>query len=339
MKEVERWTEESGLVGINDPSAEIGESLEEDRYERVLGIKVCRSPTMLGTLSLLWRQITNIVGDRARIPRSPNPQIILLALPDCPDLYKYDALLKLQEALEFSADLCKHLGTDFTLEAFHPKHGNKPRLLDPARHSPFPCIGVRLDGKEPTIDDPLLIPKRKKLQLNKEKEMMSKYDEESGLRESRELLEGLFNSAAATTVESMVIVDDDVRASESELDPRKAREVTERWMSLSLLEGAADQALKYAGTEEHRWTITKSTQVEEIYSDLWLAVTILQELGARVEAADVQIDVISSMFISTQWCAYNAHTWRRFAITINAVLKRFSNGKVRMRRKRKITSI
>ena len=314
------WTKSSGLVG-----SEEGDEL----YARVLGTKVCRSNTFLGCVALVWRQISNVVERRRCIPVSDKNQTILLVLPDCEDMYQYHNLVTLQAAMDFSSELCQHLGTDFSIKLFHPKYKNAPRLLNPPRHSPFPCLGLHFVGKPPN-EDPLLVLQRRKRRRVSFEEQVS--DEVSALKESRQILEMLFNSAAATSPEdSVVLLDHDLRGDEENLDARRAREVTERWITLSVLEGGADKALRYAGTEGHRWTITKSTAVEEIYSDMWLAITTLSETGARLEErlrTRPRPEVISSMFVTTKYCVYNAHTWRRFAITINGALKRITNGQV-----------
>jgi hypothetical protein len=77
----------------------------------------------------------------------------MIVLPDNPDLYDYSTFTTLLAAVEFSKELCVHLGRHFTLTAFHPHFKNSPKLFSPERHSPFPTIGLQsLDAwKDPDL--------------------------------------------------------------------------------------------------------------------------------------------------------------------------------------------
>eukprot|EP00541_Cyclophora_tenuis_P014242 CAMPEP_0116541998 /NCGR_PEP_ID=MMETSP0397-20121206/778_1 /TAXON_ID=216820 /ORGANISM="Cyclophora tenuis, Strain ECT3854" /LENGTH=351 /DNA_ID=CAMNT_0004065971 /DNA_START=37 /DNA_END=1092 /DNA_ORIENTATION=+ len=313
------WCQSSGLVGTEGEEGDV-------LYEKVLGTKVCRSRSIVGCIALVWRQISNVVEELHRIPASQSNQTILLALPDCDDLYQYHNLVTLQATMIKGSEMCNHLGTVFDMRLHHPKYKNAPRLLDPARHSPFPCIGLHFEGKSNAKEDSGLQSRRVRRRLP-----VGEAANDVRLKESRSKLEILFNSPAATSFEDTVAVDHDIQRNDNNLSTRSVRIATERWMSLSLFEGAADKALRYAGTEGYRWTITKSIAVEEIYSDIWLAIATLQEAGAQLEqrlSPAERPEVITSMFITIKYCAYNANTWRKFAISVNGALKRITNGQM-----------
>ena len=76
--------------------------------------------------------------------RGGDRRVHMVVLPDCHDLYEYDAFTTLLAAVEFSKPQCLHLGRHFTLTAFHPHFKNSPRFMSPERHAPFPTIGLQL---------------------------------------------------------------------------------------------------------------------------------------------------------------------------------------------------
>ena len=150
-------------------------------------------------------------------------RVHMIVLPDCPDLYEYTTFTTLLAAVEFSKELCLHLGRHFTLTAFHPHFKNSPTLMSPERHSPFPTIGLQFPRRGNALigqDADLPLHGRQWAQTHQPLEQSKTNDngkilphpegppedEEIGaladarirnLDETRNSLEVLFNSAAA----------------------------------------------------------------------------------------------------------------------------------------------
>lgn len=78
---------------------------------------------------------------------------------------------------------------------------------------------------------------------------------------------------------------------------------------------------------------SKSKDGEEVkskYSQLeWMSLLPLPSFkNCKEENDGYKVDVISSMFVTTKFRAYNSEGFKRFAVTINAALKRLTGGKI-----------
>ena len=148
------WTQKSGVVG---------DFFGDELYTDLLSVRVARSSlstttSMVHSLADFWQalaQIIHVHTDQETWPPRwlSHPRngttpvgsnwVHMIVLPDNPDLYDYSTFTTLLAAVEFSKELCVHLGRHFTLTAFHPHFKNSPKLFSPERHSPFPTIGLQ----------------------------------------------------------------------------------------------------------------------------------------------------------------------------------------------------
>jgi hypothetical protein len=96
---------------------------------------------------------------------------------------------------------------------------------------------------------------------------------------------------------------------------------------------------------DERWIISEHKVAEKVYADIWKAINDLYDIGCRADkeyearisksnensSDDDALEkpvIRSSLFVSTKFCAFNAQSFKRFAITINAALKRLTNGQM-----------
>jgi len=73
-----------------------------------------------------------------------NHQVQFVVFPNCQEPYDYKNMFTFLMAVEFSNDLCLHLGNRFTITLFHPNFKNSYNLSSPERHSPFPAAGLEI---------------------------------------------------------------------------------------------------------------------------------------------------------------------------------------------------
>lgn len=284
-KLLKTWSRKSGAVG----------RLQGDElFNKLVGIKVCRYNDMLGCLAYYWSTIVKVIREE-----DEKEGVYMICFPYCKDLYTYDTLNMLNEAIDMGRDLCMHLGSDFSLTMFHPKYKNAPSLFSPERHSPFPTGGLKFSGKKKEMDLPV--------------------DDSKFLDNQRIGLEHLFNSAAASSPSDEIVFED-----ESQVPFYPAEEVveyTQKWFITG--EQPPSAAFQYAHTADNRWFVSKATIAEEAYADIWAVIHQLNQLGLENEGV-----VVSSVLIAPRFSSFNAPQWRQFAITVNAVLKRVTNGKM-----------
>jgi hypothetical protein len=315
------WADRSGVVG---------DAYGDELYESILGVAIGRSDSMLGCLALYWETIVDVIHQT--LPEvGLRSQVSLLVFPDCQELYDYKRMTMLNAAVDFSKELCTCLGTKFTLALFHPSYKNAPRMMSPAYHAPFPTAGLHFKGSASMETSN---PNRWEQDHAITTTNTQQYDTYWGdseyipnLQERRRSLEWLFQSAAA----SGAPVHHEV------ISPAAVRQQMTEWM-------AADGAMWLPSTVGDRWTISNSTMGEEVYAGIWKAIYDLSLLGREADhvawkqqqqeqqspplKSSPKQQVIRSMFVATKFNRYSAETFKRFAITVNAVLKRLTSGNV-----------
>ena len=96
-------------------------------------------------------------------------------------------------------------------------------------------------------------------------------------------------------------------------------------------ENKDNKALQFAGTNDDRWTITKATSEEELYSEIWddiyhLYILVQDSNDSITEDTDATKEQIvrSTMFITTKYSLFNANQFKRFAVTVNGMLKQLN---------------
>ena len=93
-------------------------------------------------------------------------------------------------------------------------------------------------------------------------------------------------------------------------------------------ENKDNKALQFAGTNDDRWTVAKATSEEELYSEIWddiyhLYILVQDSNDSITEDTDATKEQIvrSTMFITTKYSLFNANQFKRFAVTVNGMLK------------------
>jgi len=129
-----------------------------------------------------------------------------------------------------------------------------------------------------------------------------------------------------------------------------------------------NKALQFADTLDDRWVISDSKVGEEVYYEMWSTISDLYDMGVDAdntpmdetleaggasrkkfnqrkfnhmewmqslsqptptrEESSKPVEVISTMFVTTKFCRFNAQMFKRFAITVNAALRRLTGGKM-----------
>jgi len=324
IDEVSLWADRSGLVG---------QAYGDELYENLLGMTLCRSDTLIGCLASYWETIVTVLQNDtdSERPRSRS-EVSLLVFPDCPLLYHYKRMAMLTAAMEISQGLCTHLGRTWTLTLFHPTYKNAPKMMSPARHAPFPTAGLQRITK-PRLGEVAATEEDERTTTSYEYHGDMKGDYIPNIHERRRTLELLFRSAAADTP---ILLD-----LEQTLSPEAVRQQTVDWM-----EGNNERLLS-ASTSGDRWTVTDSAMGEQVYASIWKAIHELSLLGQHADHVaweqreSIPIDplawtnilsdrrqhaMMTSMFVAPKFHTYHAQRFKRFAITVNAVLKKITAG-------------
>lgn len=296
------WMRKSGAVGGSiDPVMENGDEL----YNKLVGLKICKSDTIIGCLAFYWKNILKVIReeDEELSSRSSKESVYMMLFPYCKDLYMYDKLSMLNSAVDLGQDMCQHLGFDFSLTMFHPKYKNAPTMFSPERHSPFPTAGLQFSGKKldcfalPTEHHSVLVDNQ------------------------RVHLERLFNAAAA--FESHGIAAAIGGANHVSAVPYYSSdevvETTKEWFDAA---GSGSPVCR-DDTLDGKWFVSTATIAEEAYADIW---AVIHNLHEKLKGNEKNAS--SSVFIAPRFSSFNACQWRQFAITVNAVLKRVTNGKI-----------
>jgi hypothetical protein len=424
------WAKTSGVVGDN-----LGDKL----HRETLGMSVCGATSVVGCMAQFWQAIVAVIDEHTddayptkwTMQAADNlekknqnvqsaEQIYYAVFPNCQELYDYKTMFTFVTAMEFSKELCLHLGSRFSLTLFHPNFKNSPRMLSPERHSPFPCTGLQFGeppslvswpkSTSPSTSTSTPPPKATRQSSGTFKKPVDETEQDDSplagsrirdLNDQRNYFEVLFNSAAVTGSDgddSVValndfyaeeLVDSLSKSFENEKHLRKSnlpkstvKGMLQTWISQNRytnnVQRQQNRALQFIDTvADERWIISEHKIAEKVYADIWKAVSDLYDIGCRADkeyeaglsasrenrANDVpeksqtssQFDwmkalhrpflsghgvtddqrrdgvqpvIRSSVFVSTNFCAFNAQSFKRFAITINAALKRLTNGQM-----------
>lgn len=412
LRQMKLWASNAGVVG---------DYLGDELYRETLGTTVCNATSVVGCIAHFWQAIVAVIDEhtddvdptRWTMPVStPNRTLRVLDIdnqeekshsaqsaehiyfavfPNCQDLYDYTTMFNFMTTMEFSKELCLHLGNRFSLTLFHPKFKNSPRLLSPERHSPFPCAGLQF-GEPPhlanrttaTMATTTTTPTPPK--IKPKKMLLVQLD----LDEQRKQFEVLFNSAAASggdeddSIEPLSdfygeeLVDSLSKSFQHEEQLRRedlpkstVKGMLQSWIMQNRYTDDAqrqqNRALQFIDTvADEPWIISEHEIAEKAYADIWKAISDLYIIGCRADEEyeaglaeyrenradgapdkphafsqadwmktlsrplqhEVQPVIRSSVFVATKFCAFNAQSFKRFAITINAALKRLTNGQM-----------
>jgi hypothetical protein len=188
------------------------------------------------------------------------------------------------------------------------------------------------------------------------------------LDDQRNQFEFLFNSAAVSGSDgddSMVSLNDfyaeelvdslsksfknEQQLSKSNLPKSTVKGMLQTWINQNrytdTVQRQQNRALQFIDTvADERWIISEHKITEKVYADIWKAINDLYDIGCRADkeyearisksrenSSDDALEtpvIRSSLFVSTKFCAFSAQSFKRFAITINAALKRLTNGQM-----------
>lgn len=154
----EQQEEDDDEFGLDIVSRIIEQSDEiqsNAKYGSIASVSVASCTTIVGCLARLWDAIVELVEN---IPEEEEniDTIHLVAFPRATDLWDYDQMSTLMMACEFAKQqvlLQSSVGkndemVELTLDLFHPKYKNSPKLWSPDKHSPFPTAGIQVKRRE-----------------------------------------------------------------------------------------------------------------------------------------------------------------------------------------------
>mmetsp|Transcript_625 Transcript_625/g.983 ORF Transcript_625/g.983 Transcript_625/m.983 type:complete len:420 (+) Transcript_625:70-1329(+) len=294
-KKTRDWIKKSGTIGQMEGT---------ELFENLAGIKVCRESDIVGCIAYFWRII---VKDILQVDRDGRDHsVYMVVFPNCKALYTYDNLKLLNQAITLGSEICMYLGSEVSLTLFHPSYKNSPKMFSPERHSPFPTSGVQFRPNKNLMRE---LPKDNTLYVDKQ----------------RIYLERIFNSAAGSspfeeTGSASLKKEDNLNIG----TPDAIIKMTQEWLDDNkyIENKDANQALKYMETTSG-WFVSKAIMAEEAYADVWgIIYQLLKQPSEQ--------DVISAILVAPSFSLYNAVEWRKFAITINAALKRTTEGKMKL---------
>ena len=120
------------------------------KYDAISSVSVVSCTTAVGCLARIWEEIVKLVDN---IPEDHDGEnlIHLVTFPRATDLWEYDKMSTLLMACEFAKQQIllhspsrKDVSIDLTLDLFHPKYKNSPKFWSPDKHSPFPTAGIQV---------------------------------------------------------------------------------------------------------------------------------------------------------------------------------------------------
>lgn len=349
---MDRWVEDSCVA--ND-------FLRVAQSDFEYNLHVHNSTSVVGCIRHLWNHIHNRVNEVHLDTVNVSPICMdIVVFPNCPALYKYQVMSKVNDDIGVCSDDCNALGTDFVVSAFHPHYEFEPRMLSPERHSPFPCFGIHgifddMNSMDESVENVVFGLTSTKDGHNRDNESRSGSDndrEVNSLRndmqdidKNRNELEALFNSVAAS--ESNVVMGRSNMSTDcidSDVYDNYFISTTQNWMNENSKDGT-NAALKCSSvllqeSERFQWEVSDSVLEESIYNEIW---NLIHRLENEVESqssslssspssssSEVKKDACMStsmrtagaMFVATKFSTYNAQKFKRLAITINKTLKK-----------------
>lgn len=289
-------------------------------HDANVGIHIDSTSSLVGCYSKLWNHISSYANNRET---SSESDIEMILFPLCPELYKYENMSRMMKDLETCTSFCSKFGKDFSIDSFHPTYENEPAMLNPTKHSPFPCFGIRrsrlfsLDVNEALKSTDTSTPV--------DKEIDAIFNDITN--ETRNELEKLFRSKAASKSDELRM--DDLYESDTQLSDEYYASKMKDWMDN--ISRTSSQALKYVNVIDDHWIISRSASEESLYSEIWT--NIHQHMVDSEESQNDETSSIEKMtsfvFIPIDFLPYNAQRFKKFAISINkSLVRQASNGGV-----------
>jgi hypothetical protein len=285
-----------------------------------------------------------------------NRNIHLVAFPHAGLLWDYDQMSTMMMACEFARDQILEIVKDgqnleLTLDLFHPNYKHSPKLWSPDRHSPFPTAGIRVVEKKGRNQETASYPRHGSVPTLGELEALflappalrelsaiGNKDDESGLGTAnrhtrrRDILRACqswvqhyrnetppkrTSSKKQIHLSSWVLID----------DPTAQRRKKQKGLDRNALENDDDD-------ENQRPQIAMTHQHYEyyLYKTVWSTLSTMvdqqqkeQQRTGRRDPSSTSPSMITRMIVASNYHD-TADNFQRFAITINAALKRVTNG-------------
>jgi len=308
-EETLRWAIDTGIVctGDNDElttdkynNDEITESFTQvpyyrwknSRYDYIKDLQLSSCSSTVQCLNFLWNGIADTLelkmSELSYIQTSPSSaesSIKLIVFPRSKDLWDYDIMVTILEAIQLSKPLLPSQ-FDLHLDLFHPDYKHSPRMWSPEFHSPFPTVAVRISSN------------------TKNSQSVDEDEIEIDLDTMRDRLNAIFRSVDATRGCVQNTVED------HELVLKKCQD----W--LSRVEHKRKKSHKVDPTSRGHldlnnidWTVQTGRYPFQLYKTLWNSVLTLSSLSTD------RVSVVIDPYL-------DSYTLHRVAITVNAALKR-----------------
>jgi len=284
-------------------------------YDANVGIHIDSTSSLVGCYSKLWNHISSYANNPEK---SSEYDIEMILFPLCPELYKYENMARMMKDLETCASFCSKFGKDFSIDSFHPTYENEPAMLNPTKHSPFPCFGIRRSRLFSSDVNEALRSTGTSTSVDKEIDTIFS----DITNETRNELEKLFSSKAASKSDELHM--DDLYESDTQLSDEHYTSEMKEWMDS--ISKTNSKALKYANVIDDRWIISRSALEESLYCEIW---TNIHQHMVDSEEAQNDEKLTSFVFIPINFLPYNAQRFKKIAISMNKSLVRHaSNGGV-----------
>jgi hypothetical protein len=120
QSQMELWAEKSGVIG---------HYWGDEIYSAMVGSTVCRATNKVQAMAMLWDAIVAVIDEHSDeynplrwTAADAGEKVHFVAFPTCKELYDYNTMFILVAAVEFSKELCLHVGTRLNVSLFHPKY-------------------------------------------------------------------------------------------------------------------------------------------------------------------------------------------------------------------------
>jgi len=169
-EETLRWAIDTGIVCAGDDDESTTDKYNNDdtnekftkvtsnrpdnsRYNYIKDLQLSSCSSTLQCLNFLWNGIADTLelkmseSSSTHTPiSSAESSIKLIAFPRSKDLWDYDIMVTMLEAIQLSTPLLPSQ-FDLHLDLFHPDYKHSPRMWSPKFHSPFPTVGLSVSTK------------------------------------------------------------------------------------------------------------------------------------------------------------------------------------------------
>jgi len=298
------------------------ENWSNSNLSDIAKIYICNDQNVPHCLAFVWHVVGQFIDNRTSksgkwtLDKSDD-SFVIIALTDCNELKNYTTFSMFHACLDFTQDCTRYFGHRFHSMHFHPTQNCQ---------APFPIIS--LSTKE--LFDQTYI---SSYEESYEKELLLN----NWLGRKRSDLTIIYNQPAASGMSGNF----ELGSHHNRLlcNDQEVIELSQRWIDFNK---PCSNALRYPDVLD--WYVSSECKVDHIYQEIWTCISTLYDKGLKRSHAEsdnyelwlenVRYNrksdhiVLTSMFISTKYCAHNSEGFKRFAITINAALKRITNQKM-----------